>query len=60
MALRKNIKDEISPELVRDNWDQICDFSNGPMYPESAQDITLFFARELYELAEKSGTDNNS
>jgi hypothetical protein len=60
MALRKNIKDEISPEIVRDNWEKICDFSNDPMYPESAQEITLHFARELYELAEKSGNDSNS
>lgn len=60
MAIRKNIKDDISPEMVRDNWEQICDFNNDPMYPESAQEITLHFARELYELAEKSGNDNSN
>ena len=54
MALRKHINDDISPELVRDNWDQICDFSNDPMYPESAQEITMYFAKALQELTERN------
>ena len=60
MSLRKNSADQISTELVRDNWDQICDFTNGPMYPESAQEIVMYFAKALHELTETSANKKAS
>ena len=60
--MRKNITDEIFPETVRDNWAKISDFNNEPMYPESAQGITLHFAKALQEMqkSNKGLTSNHN
>ena len=63
MALRESITELISPESVRDNWNQICDFENDPMYPESSQEMTVFFAKalnDMREAAEKTGGDSST
>ena len=60
MKLRERITEDISPESVRDNWRQITDFENDPMYPDSSQEMTVYFAKalnEMREAAEQSGTD---
>ena len=58
--MRKNITDEIFPETVRDNWAKISDFNNEPMYPESAQEITLHFVKALQEMQEAKGLTSNN
>ena len=63
MALRESITELISPESVRDNWNQICDFENDPMYPDSSQEMTVFFAKalnDMREAAEKTGGDSST
>ena len=47
MKLRERITEDISPESVRDNWGQITDFENDPMYPDSSQEMTVYFAKKF-------------
>lgn len=52
MALRGSITELISPESVRDNWNQTCDFENDPTYPDLSQEMTVFFAKALNDMSE--------
>jgi len=61
VTVRENSTDSILPESVRDNWDQITDFTDG-LHPKDQQEASLLLGKILEDLWAKDAalTDNSS